>query len=404
MFGMKQTKLQSTNLNNPLPSKNEKSDNLAKSSKTLQSLSSGKSNTSPNFNKKRDNQENSEKDKFKNSTVLKNATENLFLSSGKLPSGSSQTAQKNLFSNTLNFPETVISLHNSINNRPEEKNSHNQTQKDNLSMRNTDPFKGTNYNYTSGRTDPQLSQMKIYPSLVTPQLNRMTHMDSENYGDKQVINLEDLYIAEEKLWAILESLRYNSSISFACEDYFEFLSMTSIHSVENYFNQSESKQVLCSTNILEIISTISVIISAFKNKLNSENNVTHLKNLIFNVHQNFLVIVKIILSRLPREFESNMWATRLFSIVQNKQVKFFDNKDSHDLFNLKQNNLIIHNCVSKYISANFRMDMQIYEVMMDILGNLDKYSYSTVKNILFNIVRIIVSKKIILNLIIIFLK
>ena len=91
-----------------------------------------------------------------------------------------------------------------------------------------------------------------------------------------------------------------------------------------------------------------------------------------------------ILSRLPREFESNMWATRLFSIVQNKHVKFFDNKDNHDLINLKQNNLITHNCVSKFISANFRMDIHIYDVMMDILSNLDKYSYSTVKNILFN--------------------
>lgn len=386
MFGAKQTKQNSPNLSSNIQSKNERSDNFTKISKisVLNQHSSGKSNTSPNFNKKKENQENSEKEKFKNSTVLKNATENLFLS---LPSGSNQSAQKNLFANTLNFPESVISLHNSINNRPEEKISHNQTQKDNLSMRNTDPFKGTNYNYPSDRTDRHLSQMKIYPSLVTPQLNRMTHMDAENYGDKQVINLEDLYIAEEKLWAILESLRYNSSISFACEDYFEFLNMTSIHSLENYFNQSENKQVLCCTNILEIISTVSVVLSVFKNKLNTDSNVTHLKNLIFNVHQNFLVVLKMILSRLPREFESNMWATRLFSIVQNKHVKFFDNKDNHDLINLKQNNLITHNCVSKFISANFRMDIHIYDVMMDILSNLDKYSYSTVKNILFNIVR-----------------
>ena len=385
MYGMKQPNLNQiitskSNHSNQNPATitttNTNNSRISKSSKVLQSLNFNKSNTTPNFNKKKE-KENENVDKFKNSSVLKSATENLFLSNN-LSSGNNK-AHKNVFSNTTNFPETVISLHNSINSNPIEKN----TQKDNLKYSHTsDPFKGTNYNYSSGQND--LSSLKIYPILVTPQLNRMTHIDSENYRDKQAINLEDLYIGEEKLWGILESLRYNSSVSFACEDYFEFLNMTSLNSMENYFSHYDTKQALSNSNVLEIVSTMSVLVSVFKNKLNSEGNITHLKNLIFNVHQNFLVMVKLILSRLPKEFESNMWATRLFAIVQNKQVKFFNNQD---LFTLKQNNNIVLNCVSKYVSANFRLEVQIFEVMMDVLGNLERYTYSTVKNILLNIVR-----------------
>ncbi len=320
-------------------------------------------------------------DKFKNSSVIKNATENLFLNKDV-------KSNKLLFSNTFNFPENVINLHQSINRD----NSNFEKMTTSSFANKISETAGTNFrDYNSFPND--LNSNRMYPSLVTPQLKRLTESHFTTYSDKQVINLEEVYLCEEKLWSILEAIRSRGSLNLACEDYFDFLSMNSLQNFENYFFNSETKLLLNCKEILEIVASVCALVGILKNKLD-ENNLQHLKSLFFIVHQNFLILVDMVLSRLPPEFTTNLWAIKLFSIVKNKQIK--TSQTGENIFQLKQNNILILNSLNKYIGRNFKnkIDYHIFQVLDDVLMNIEKYSYSTVKNIILNFVSFILLRKI----------
>lgn len=218
-----------------------------------------------------------------------------------------------------------------------------------------------------------------YPSLITPQL--MKNQSTES--NKQVINLEDLLTQEERLWHILENLRFQAPINFACEEYLEFLNVSSIQNLESYFS-AKLKAEITLNNILEILSVMCVVISAIKQKMN-ENIISHLKNLLYNVHQNYLILMSLVMQRLPKELEKNIWVVKLKSIIASKQVKILENQDA---FLLGQNNKLILNILTKFNYQNFknRNEFFIFDILNDIILNNDKYTYLTVKSIAFNIV------------------
>ena len=117
----------------------------------------------------------------------------------------------------------------------------------------------------------------------------------------------------------------------------------------------------------------------------SDNIMSHLKNLIFNVHQNYLILMNLVLERMPRELETNVWAIKLRTNINSKQVKTLE---SQDAFLLGQTNLLISNILTKFnhIYYNNRNDIYIFDILNDILRNSDRYTYLTVKSIAFNIV------------------
>jgi len=48
---------------------------------------------------------------------------------------------------------------------------------------------------------------------------------------------------------------------------------------------------------------------------------TLLKSLLLYAHQNFLIVIKLILSRLPQESRDNVWAHSLQMLIENKGFK-----------------------------------------------------------------------------------
>jgi hypothetical protein len=78
--------------------------------------------------------------------------------------------------------------------------------------------------------------------------------------------------------------------------------------------------------ILELLSvTICYAITSEKSSeqdpnINSEMMV-NLKNLLFFTHQNFLVLIDVIINRLPSESSHNIWAHSLQAILLNKSSK-----------------------------------------------------------------------------------
>jgi len=123
-----------------------------------------------------------------------------------------------------------------------------------------------------------------------------------------------------------------------------------------------------------------------KNKLNS-SVLSHLKNLLFNIHQNFLMIIKLILARMPKEFYNNIWVNKLNTIIQNKLVISYN----EEIFMLKQSVKLLTNMIKNIANANFKQksEIQILKALNDIILNCDKFTYQTVKTILFNLVTLL---------------
>lgn len=200
--------------------------------------------------------------------------------------------------------------------------------------------------------------------------------------NKQAINLEEISLQEEKLSKILNALRFNTNIFNSCEDYFEFINLISNQNLDGYWdNPHEIRR----TSTLEILSVACIIVIIQNQKLD-ESTTLHLKNILYNVHQNFLTILNLLLNRLDKKnFDSNVWAAKLKSEIIIKRVKI----DSNDETFLTENNKIITNQITKLIAKKFKGNegdnIQIYSVLIGILKNIDVYPVSTVKNILTNL-------------------
>lgn len=122
-----------------------------------------------------------------------------------------------------------------------------------------------------------------------------------------------------------------------------------------------------------------------KNNLHS-GVLCHLKNLFFNIHQNFLVIIKLILARVPDEFGQNIWVNKLNTVVKNKLINTGNNDE---IFMLKQSLKLLINMIKNIANANFKhkSEFQILKAFNDLITNCDKFTYQTAKTILFNLVR-----------------
>lgn len=91
------------------------------------------------------------------------------------------------------------------------------------------------------------------------------------------------------------------------------------------------------------------------------------------VHQNYLTIIDIILSRLPPENISNMFASNLQQIVRTKRNRFTSKREYATY--LRNHSDIISNCIKticRLLPSNGRSSFT-HEMIL-ILNNLDKYS------------------------------
>lgn len=150
---------------------------------------------------------------------------------------------------------------------------------------------------------------------------------------KVTINLEDAVLQEQKINQILESLRNNLNASLYCDDWWDVTETGHIASIIAF-------QVLKDNNLREALlqaqklETISIGIVQFyhllayeQNTIDSQTSVnTYLKNLMFQIQQNFLIIIRLTLARIVNDNPSS-WEVQLHNIVEQKLQKKVTNKD-----------------------------------------------------------------------------
>jgi Dullard-like phosphatase family protein len=155
-------------------------------------------------------------------------------------------------------------------------------------------------------------------------VNTHNAMDDMNAADpnKNMINLENILIIEKKIREITDGINTMVDINLLCEDWWEVTQEeTMLMNLGNVFKEPKYKAILKRATLCECVTISIVYVISLHLETPPTIILTLLKNMLMYVHQNFLIFVKLILTRLPQESRDNVWAHSLQMLVENKGLK-----------------------------------------------------------------------------------
>jgi len=124
-----------------------------------------------------------------------------------------------------------------------------------------------------------------------------------------------------------------ADVALLCEEWWEITHEDNINYLDRLFKDEKVRRGIRQSIILELLTvTVCYAITSEKSSehLNEANassinlqeaTLTNLKNLFFYTHQNFLILIDVIIRRLPVESSNNIWAHSLQAILLNKSSK-----------------------------------------------------------------------------------
>lgn len=108
---------------------------------------------------------------------------------------------------------------------------------------------------------------------------------------------------------------------------------------------------------------------------------TYLKNLMFYIHQQFLIVINITLSRIVQKSAST-WETQLRTTVENKILKKLKNKnDATQMLRVYCSNC--ENIIKNVCQAN--QNKRIFKLVDEWLTQLQKVPLDRIRDVLYNI-------------------
>lgn len=235
---------------------------------------------------------------------------------------------------------------------------------------------------------PLVKDIQEYNQTPQNELSQKAKSKNQSFISQRAINIEDLLIQEDKLWKILDNIRSSYNFNYASEEYLEFSNISSVQSFDNIFSNPKLNTVLNSAMIYEYIAGILCLFVYSKNKLN-KLTVEHLKNTLYYTHQNLLLMFRIILNRLSKDFKFNIFASKLEALINSKKSTFMNNEIE---LQIQLNNDIIANMINNFIGINFNNeeDQKIFEIVNNILLNVSTSTVENVKSNLTNLKNMII--------------
>ena len=191
----------------------------------------------------------------------------------------------------------------------------------------------------------------IIYSSISPIQNQINNNNKEK--ENIVFQLEDLIVLEEKLFYILYSFNKQKPIPKLCIEWWNFYTYTSFGgNFEMFFNNeinNTNYEIGHESSILELLSII-LIYETLKDISISQNTLILLKNLITQVHQNYLIICDFILEIINAQIIQNVWINKLQNVISSK-LNHRISPNSHISLLKKGNNSIsslIKNILKEY--------------------------------------------------------
>ena len=196
-------------------------------------------------------------------------------------------------------------------------------------------------------------------------------MSSFEEANRIPLNAEDLLIQENKLFKILDNIRVQLNFNFVAEEYLEFSHISSLQSLEIFFQSPKLKKIIINSQIFEYTATMLCVFVYLKGML-TLSTVEHLKNILYYCHQNLILTIELMLKNICFDYKDNIWIKKLKEIIKEKKSK--TNMGKNEIV-IEQNNNILFNCIGNFIF---------------IMCNIDKCSLESVKNNLSNLKNMII--------------
>ena len=155
---------------------------------------------------------------------------------------------------------------------------------------------------------------------------------------KEVINIEDILLFEEKFYEVNKAINIKSNISNECFEFINFYNQSSLcDKLETYFKDYQSKLIVHCSIMLTIFDIILIYHISF-NLFFFENNCNILSTLVKMNHQSYLLICNYISNKVSSSEKENNWVKKLRNMLDNNinHLNIKNNKD-FEMFILKKN-------------------------------------------------------------------
>ena len=155
---------------------------------------------------------------------------------------------------------------------------------------------------------------------------------------KEVINIEDILLFEEKFYEVNKAINIKSNISNECFEFINFYNQSSLYDkLETYFKDYQSKLIVHCSIMLTIFDIILIYHISF-NLFFFENNCNILSTLVKMNHQSYLLICNYISNKVSSSEKENNWVKKLRNMLDNNinHLNIKKNKD-FEMFILKKN-------------------------------------------------------------------
>ena len=247
-----------------------------------------------------------------------------------------------------------------------------------------------NNNHNNTSRGKNISQNGLGNSQLEPENNKDYNivMSSFEEASRIPLNAEDLLIQENKLFKILDNIRVQLNFNFVAEEYLEFSHISSLQSLEIFFQYPKIKKIIVNSQIFEYTAAMLCVFVYMKGML-TLSTVEHLKNILYYCHQNLILTIELMLKNICYDYKDNIWIKKLSEIVKEKKSK--TNKGKNEVV-IEQNNNILFNCIGNFILLYFnnKSDVRTFSVLNDIMCNIDRCSLESVKNNLSNLKNMII--------------
>ena len=155
---------------------------------------------------------------------------------------------------------------------------------------------------------------------------------------KEVINIEDILLFDEKFFEVNKAINIKSNISNECFEFINFYNQSSLYDkLETYFKDYQSKLIVHCSIMLTIFDIILIYHISF-NLFFFENNCNILSTLVKMNHQSYLLICNYISNKVSSSEKENNWVKKLRNMLDNNinHLNIKNNKD-FEMFILKKN-------------------------------------------------------------------
>ena len=217
------------------------------------------------------------------------------------------------------------------------------------------------------------NQIKIYENNYNNNKFKTTNQINPNNiinNKKDIIQLEDLLILEGKFCHLFECLKYENPVPKMCVEWWNFYTYSSFFgkfpklfpktkkdNSDNYNYIISDYQIAHDAVMFELLSMIVIYKILCCNQKNQNLN-NNLKNLINEIHQNFLIECDYILSKVSSQSLTNIWIKKLKNLIliQKNWEEDDSNQNNFHLNLIKQGNIRIKNIIQYLINTYMKIN------------------------------------------------